>query len=227
MTSSNACVTGTRHWAAWLALAAACTTVPAAAQQPSQEQISAIRSNCRSDYMAHCSSVPPGGAESLQCLERNLAQLSGACRSAVSAAMPKPAPAAAASTPPQQAPAHPTAASTSPQPATHTTAPHAPAPHATAPASPAPHAAPAARPPSTAAATPGAPPPPALIPLAPMPPLPLRVELLLLRVCAADRTVHCSVVQPGGGRIIACLADYEPALLPDCKEAMAEAKKYD
>ena len=40
------------------------------AQQPTDAQKSAIRNNCRSDYMAHCSSVTPGGIEALQCLQR-------------------------------------------------------------------------------------------------------------------------------------------------------------
>jgi hypothetical protein len=35
--------------------------------------------------MSHCSGVQPGGAEAFQCLKRNEAQLSAACRSAVAA----------------------------------------------------------------------------------------------------------------------------------------------
>src|SRR6201995_1774106 len=58
---------------------------PVVAQAPSDAQRAAIKSNCRSDYMAHCSSIPPGGAASLQCLQKNLASLSGACASAVKA----------------------------------------------------------------------------------------------------------------------------------------------
>jgi hypothetical protein len=58
---------------------------PAFAQAPSEAQREAIKSNCRSDYMAHCSSIPPGGAASLQCLQQNMASLSGACASAVKA----------------------------------------------------------------------------------------------------------------------------------------------
>jgi hypothetical protein len=53
--------------------------------------------------MSHCSGVQPGGAEALQCLKRNEAQLSAACRSAVAAigggapaAAPSGAPAATA-----------------------------------------------------------------------------------------------------------------------------------
>jgi hypothetical protein len=58
---------------------------PAFAQAPSDAQRAAIKSNCRSDYMAHCSSIPPGGAASLQCLQQNMASLSSACASAVKA----------------------------------------------------------------------------------------------------------------------------------------------
>src|ERR1700750_2350852 len=63
------------------------------AQAPSEAQREAIRSNCRNDYMAHCSSVPPGGAASLECLQKNMGSLSASCASAVRAVE---APAAAA-----------------------------------------------------------------------------------------------------------------------------------
>jgi len=58
---------------------------PAASAQPTPAQQSAIRSACRSDFMSHCSGVQPGGAEALQCLKRNAAELSPNCRSAVAA----------------------------------------------------------------------------------------------------------------------------------------------
>ncbi len=61
--------------------------VPAAAQ-PSPEQIETLRQACRSDFIAHCVGVQPGGREALQCLERNSAQLSETCGSAVSAVVP-------------------------------------------------------------------------------------------------------------------------------------------
>src|SRR6516164_214560 len=38
------------------------------AQQPTPEQISAIRASCRSDFMAQCAGVKPGGKEALECL---------------------------------------------------------------------------------------------------------------------------------------------------------------
>jgi hypothetical protein len=72
----------------------------ALAQAPTDAQREAIRSACRSDYMAHCSSVPPGGLESLQCLQKNMSSLSASCKSAVSAVeAPAAAPAAQSETP--------------------------------------------------------------------------------------------------------------------------------
>jgi hypothetical protein len=68
----------------WLAFGIALAT-PAFAQAPSDAQKAAIKSNCRNDYMAHCASIPPGGAASLQCLQQNMASLSSACASAVKA----------------------------------------------------------------------------------------------------------------------------------------------
>src|SRR5690242_3253860 len=90
--------------------------------QVTAEQQSAIRSNCRSDFMSKCSGVTPGGKEALTCLQNNVATLSNGCKAAVSATMPKETPAAAAPAP----------AAT---PAPTATAPAAPA--ATMPAAPA------------------------------------------------------------------------------------------
>ena len=81
---------------------AAPSTSAAAPAGPTAQQKAAIRAACRSDFMSRCSGVQPGGAEALQCLKRNEAQLSAACRSAV-AAIGGGAPAAAAS--PSGAPA--------------------------------------------------------------------------------------------------------------------------
>src|ERR1700712_2416968 len=79
---------------AFLVVAAA----PALAQQPTDAQRSAIRSACRSDYMAHCASVPPGGLASLQCLQKNMSNLAPSCQSAVNA-VANPAEPAASSEP--------------------------------------------------------------------------------------------------------------------------------
>ena len=107
----------------WLSVAAIiATAAPAFAQAPSQAQRDAIKSQCRSDYIAHCSSVPPGGEASLQCLQKNMSSLSSSCQSAVraveapAAATAKPAdtaapkaaaPAAATTTAPKAAAAAP------------------------------------------------------------------------------------------------------------------------
>src|SRR5262245_28151939 len=88
------------------------------AQKPSQTQINAMRQSCRSDYMAHCSSVPTGGAPALNCLKQNLANLSPGCQTAVKAIGSDSPAAAASATPPSQA------------------APAAPAPSTSAPSTP-------------------------------------------------------------------------------------------
>ncbi len=72
----------------------------AAAQRPSEAQAAAIKSNCRSDYMSYCSSVPTGGMASLQCLQQHTAELSPPCQSAVQATE-------AGSAPPAEAAARP------------------------------------------------------------------------------------------------------------------------
>jgi hypothetical protein len=75
--------------------AAAPAAAPAAANKPTSAQTAAIRSACRSDYMANCSSVPPGGAASLKCLKQHESKLSAKCQQAVNAVGGSAAPAAA------------------------------------------------------------------------------------------------------------------------------------
>jgi hypothetical protein len=100
------------------------------AQAPTDAQREAIRTACRSDYISHCSSVPPGGLESLQCLQKNMSSLSGSCKSAVSA-VEAPAP-AAKSEPPAAAPKADTPAAAEPAKPAATAAPAAAAPKAAA-----------------------------------------------------------------------------------------------
>jgi hypothetical protein len=102
-------------------LAAATFATAALAQAPSQAQRDAIKSQCRSDYMAHCSSIPPGGEASLQCLQKNMSGLSAGCASAVRAVEAPAAP--KAETAPKTEPAP--AATTTAKPATETAAPKA------------------------------------------------------------------------------------------------------
>jgi hypothetical protein len=78
-------------WASMATVTFASLT-PAISQAPTDAQRSAIRSECRSDYETHCASVPPGGAASLQCLQKNMSSLSSGCQTAVRAVEPPAAP---------------------------------------------------------------------------------------------------------------------------------------
>ena len=80
----------TRH--ALLAATLFATATSAFAQAPTEAQKSAIRSACRSDFIAHCSSVTPGGMEAYQCLQSHMSSLSGGCQTAVRAVEPAAAP---------------------------------------------------------------------------------------------------------------------------------------
>src|SRR5260370_41448722 len=68
-----------------IAIIGLAVATPAFSQAPTDAQRSAIRSECRSDYEAHCSSIPPGGEASLQCLQKNMSSLAPSCQSAVRA----------------------------------------------------------------------------------------------------------------------------------------------
>jgi hypothetical protein len=95
-----------------LAMVVFAIVTPASSQAPTDAQRATIRSECRSDYEANCASVPPGGAESLQCLQKNMSGLSPGCQSAVRAVEPAAAPKAesAPATPPKTETAAPKAA---------------------------------------------------------------------------------------------------------------------
>ena len=77
----------------------------ASAQQPSQDQVNAIRQSCRSDFQSYCSGVPTGGSAALQCLQSHVSQLSPSCQGAVGAvsgsASARPPPASGQAAPPQ------------------------------------------------------------------------------------------------------------------------------
>ena len=78
--------------------------------QITSAQQSAMKQSCRSDFMAKCSGVTPGGKEALACLQKNVASLSPACQQAVNATMPAPAATPPAATKAVAAAAAPTAA---------------------------------------------------------------------------------------------------------------------
>src|SRR6267142_1889661 len=115
----NTLIPATAH-AAFIVTALFAVATPAFSQAPTDAQRNAIRSECRSDYEAHCASVPPGGAASLQCLQKNMSSLSSSCQTAVRAVE---APAASTAEPAPTAAPAPAAATA--KPATETAAPKA------------------------------------------------------------------------------------------------------
>ena len=74
-----------RHVSALCVTAVVTMATSAFAQGPSEAQREAVKGQCRSDYMAHCSSVTPGGKEALECLAQHMSSLSGGCQEAVKA----------------------------------------------------------------------------------------------------------------------------------------------
>jgi hypothetical protein len=204
-----------------LALATSAVLSASAQAQVTSAQQSAIRSNCRSDFMSHCSGVTPGGKDALMCLQKNVDKLSGACQTAVRVTIP--APAAAAAPPP-------------PPPAV---APPPPAPAAAAaPPPPAPAAAAAPPPPPAAAAPPAAapkvkvaaPPPAAIKPAAAKPAAPAAAaagaptaeqQSAMRANCRNDFMAKCAGVQPGGKEALSCLQGNVTTLSASCKKVVA------
>jgi len=200
---------------------------PTAAQQPTQAQRDAVRAACRSDFMANCASVQPGGKEALECLLRNEPKLSSACRSAVNAiAPPTSAPAApSAATAPAEPSGPPVPAqgqSSTPPGSTKTSHP------VTSPAQKAPSAmrattAPAA--PNASAVGGGSASVSTVAPLGPIRPMLPRRALLILAQCRPDQQRLCAGVPAGGGKILSCLAANAQQLSPTCYEALARVSE--
>jgi hypothetical protein len=204
----------------------AATLAPTAAQQPTQAQRDAVRAACRSDFMANCAGVQPGGKEALECLVRNEPKLSSPCRSAVNAiatpASGAAAPAPTAATPPKpsdaSAPAQPAAAA---PPATKTPAA---APSRKSTAGTRATTTPAAT--SAASGSASAPSPaPAVAPLGPIRPMLPRRALMILAQCRPEQQRLCAGVPPGGGKILSCLAANAQQLSPTCYEALARVSE--
>jgi len=267
-------INGLRGVAALTPLLAAVTfaaTSLAFSQAPTEAQREAIKSECRSDYMAHCSSIPPRGAASLECLQKNMSSLAPGCASAVRAveapatepkaeSKPEAAPAATEAKPAAEPAAAPKAAASS--------APKKPSsaqisairsacrsdypkvcagvPTGGAPAlecleknkskvsaacqkavaavgggggAPASGGAPAAAATASPAAAPAAAAAPTVLVLRPM--RPREVLFVMRSACGGDVRALCPGVEPGGGRIIECLATQAASLSPACKEVLA------
>jgi len=188
---------------ALLAAALFATATSAFAQAPTEAQKSAIRSACRSDFMAHCASVTPGGVEAYQCLQSHMSSLSAGCQSAVRAvepaATPKSEAAPAKSEPVKSEPAKSEPANTEPaktEPIKTEAAPAA-APAAKPAASAAPKAA-AAKPSSAQAAA-------------------------IKSACRADYPKVCASVPPGGASALECLEKNKAKVSPACEKAVTAA----
>ncbi len=174
---------------------------------PTAAQQQAIRSACPNDFRSYCSGVSPGGAAALQCLEKNVAQLSSACQGAVKAVMPAASSSssstsnnAATSTDSTDAgsgsattdssddtPADTNAASTQQQPQTQKKSTSQPAT-----AEPSVH-------------------------------LTLRQEIFLVReACGPEFRAYCSGIQLGGGNAVNCLRAHSSKLSGACKGAISD-----
>jgi outer membrane biosynthesis protein TonB len=231
-----------------LSMLAALAVASPAAAKPTGAQLSAIKANCRSDFMSNCWGTPRGGAEAFQCLKEHMAKLSPGCQEAVKVATPPAAPTPVVAKP-ESAPAPaPTTA-----PAATETSPPASEAKVTAPAA-APEAKPAASPstpppaPAQSATTessakqaktetpavaeapssvkaPSAAPVAALPASAEAPPiigfLPPRKKIMVLRNCHQDLETSCADVPFGEGRNLRCLFSNKAALTPDCQGALA------
>jgi len=188
---------------ALLAAALFATAAGAFAQAPTEAQKSAIRSACRSDFMAHCSSVTPGGVEAYQCLQKSMSSLSSGCQTAVRAVEPAAAPKTEAAPKIEAAPKE-----AAPKEAT----PKAEA----APAAPKAESAPAAKP--AAAAAPKA----ATAAAAAKQPSSAQVAAVK-SACRADYPKVCASVPPGGAPALECLEKNKAKVSPACEKAVSAA----
>ncbi len=167
-------------------------TGPLVAAGPTDAQKAAIRSACQSDYRSHCASVPPGGSQALQCLEKNLASLSADCQAAVGAA---------------------TSAATAPAPSTGTGTDSSSDAAATDSSNQAATSAPETGQAKPKTVAPSPPPPLQLT---------LLQEVRLIRLsCGPDFRRYCGNVPLGGGNAAACLRANFARLAPICQQALA------
>ena len=180
--------------AALLAFTAVSIATSALAQAPTEAQREAIKSQCRSDYIAHCSSIPPGGAASLECLQKNMASLSAGCAGAVRAVE---APAETKAEPRGETKAEPKEETKvepkeEPKPAPATTT-----------------ARPAAGPAPKAAS-------------APAKQRPTSAQISAIRsACRSDYPKVCAGVPTGGAPALQCLEKNEARLSASCRKAVA------
>jgi len=194
-----------RAAALWMLMATGCIAIATSAysQAPTDAQRSAIRAQCRSDYEAHCASIPPGGMASLQCLQKNMSSLSSGCQSAVRA-VGTPSEAKA---PSEVKPAPPTTpAKTESEPTV--------APKEESAAAPARPAAEAAAPITPMAATPNA--------TSAKTSKPRNANIAAIRsACRSDYSRVCAGVPTGGAPALQCLEQNKSRVSAACQKAVA------
>lgn len=177
------------------------TAAGAFAQAPTDAQKSAIRSACRSDFMAHCASVTPGGVEAYQCLQKNMSSLSSGCQTAVRAVEPAAAPKTEAAPAAPKAEAAPAASKTE-------VAPKSEPMPAASKAEPAPAAKPAAAPAPKAAAA----------------KQPSSAQVAAIKsACRGDYPKVCAGVPTGGAPALECLEKNKAKVSPACQKAVSAA----
>jgi hypothetical protein len=186
-----------RTAALWMSVVTVSVAIatPARSQAPTDAQRSAIRAECRSDYEAHCASVPPGGMASLQCLQKNMSSLSSGCQSAVRAVgTPSESKAAPPTTP----------AKTESEPAVAPKEESATAP---------------ARPAAEGAATPKAATPKAATATTSKP---SKANIAAIRsACRSDYSRVCAGVPTGGAPALQCLEQNKSRVSAACQKAVA------
>ena len=195
-----------RAAALWMLTLSAGTAVATSAysQAPTDAQRTAIRAECRSDYEAHCASVPPGGMASLQCLQKNMSGLSSGCQSAVRAVgTPSEATAPSGVKAPSEAKAAPptTPAKTESEPAVP--------PKEESAAAPARPAAEGAAPATAKAATATT-------------SKPSKANIAAIRTaCRSDYSRVCAGVPTGGAPALQCLEQNKSRVSAACQKAVA------
>jgi hypothetical protein len=180
-------------------MATACIAIATSAysQAPTDAQRSAIRAECRSDYEAHCASIPPGGMASLQCLQKNMSSLSSGCQSAVRAVGTPSEVKAEPPTAPAKTEAEPAVAPKGESAA----APARPATEGATPATP------KAEPPKAATATTSK---------------PSKANIATIRsACRSDYSRVCAGVPTGGAPALQCLEQNKSRVSAACQKAVA------
>jgi hypothetical protein len=194
-----------RAAALWMLMVTAGIAIatPAYSQASTDAQRSAIRAECRSDYEAHCASVPPGGMASLQCLQKNMSSLSSSCQSAVRA-VGTPSEAKAPSEVKAEPPTTP--AKTESEPAVPPKEESAAAPARPAAEGAAPAAAKAANPKAATATT----------------SKPSKANIAAIRsACRSDYSRVCAGVPTGGAPALQCLEQNKSRVSAACQKAVA------